>query len=91
MVNPNKDQQEKPAIPTPSSCDENGNPLKQCNWCKEMIHFDALICPHCRKNPDANAKEAIQQQSGIRATLIIVSALIIVLIILQGCQELLMY
>lgn len=24
---------------------------KQCPYCKEWIHKDATICPHCRKDP----------------------------------------
>lgn len=29
----------------------NGN-KKQCNYCKQQIHFQATICPYCKKeNP----------------------------------------
>lgn len=28
---------------------------KQCNYCKQQIHFQASICPYCKKdNPFAN-------------------------------------
>lgn len=90
MINPNQNEKEEPVqrMPGPSKWDDNGNPLKQCNWCKEMIHFDALVCPHCRNNPNANAKEITKQQGGI-GTLILF--FIILIIIVKSCQVLLAY
>jgi hypothetical protein len=26
---------------------------RRCNFCKEPVHLDATICPHCRNNPRA--------------------------------------
>lgn len=34
---------------------ENG--LVPCPFCKELIHFDAIVCPHCRKDMPADFQE----------------------------------
>jgi hypothetical protein len=32
---------------------------QQCNFCKEYIHPDAVVCPHCRNDPRKDPRSGI--------------------------------
>ena len=67
------------AVPPPVAVRVQAHGKRVCEWCKEAMHIDAIVCPHCRRE----RKRAETATDGIKVPSfgIIVAAVLLALII----------